>query len=275
MRTFYYRSFITSKLRVTRRGYYNNDGGGAGDGSGGGGGNDDPLNKKVDLTQKQLNDIVAAEKRKAEQAAATATKKTVEELEKVKSTATLSQQQAEDLQKQIAELEKTYMSKEELAKREAEKTAKEYNAKLESATKAAETNEKRFKNLLVKQAITKAAAENDAYRAEQMLTQLGGLAKVVPVIVDGKETEDFEVKILFPDTTKEGQAVVLDLTADAAMKRMKELPDLYGNFFKSGVNGGVGGGNAGGGNSGGGSKDLNTLTQDPEAYRKARKDLLK
>lgn len=270
MRNFYYRQFIISKLGgKVRRGFYNDPPVVDPPTDGKGGGNDDPLNKKVDLTQKQLNDLIAAERRKE----ADRNKATVAELEKVKQTAGLSAQQVSDLQNQITELEKTYMSQAELAKRDAEKSQKEYAAKLESESKRAMENETRFKNLLVKNAITSASLANDAYNAEQMLTQLSGLAKVVPVTLDGKETGDFEVKIAFPDKTKEGQPVVLELTADETLKRMKEIPEKYGNLFKSGVSGGVGGNNNG--PSGNNSNDLNTVTADPETYRKSRKNLLK
>jgi hypothetical protein len=165
------------------------------------------------------------------------------------------------------------MSQQELAKRDSEKQAKEYQARLEKAETTAKTHEQRFTKLLVNHAISAAASANDAWKAEQMLTQLGGLAKVVPVLLDGKETGDYEVKIQFPDKTKEGQFVVLDLTPDATMKRMKELPELYGNLFKSGVQGGVGGNNNG--VQGTNSNDLNSVTADPETYRKNRKTLLK
>lgn len=270
MRNFYYRQFIMTKLGgKVRRGYYNDSPVGDPPTDGKGSNNDDPLNKKVDLTQKQLNDLIAAERRKE----ADRNKATVAELEKLKQTNGLSQQQVEDLQKQIGELEKTYMSQAELAKRDAEKQQKEYSSKLEAETKRATENESRFKNLLIKNAITSASATNDAYNPEQMLTQLSGLAKVVPVIMDGKETGDFEVKIAFPDKTKEGQPVVLELTADETLKRMKEIPEKYGNLFKSGVSGGVGGNNNG--PSGNNGTDLNSITADPDTYRKNRKNLLK
>lgn len=263
MRNFYYRQFIISKLGgQVRRGYYD----------------DppvvdppvvDPLEKEVKLTQKQLNDLLAGEKRKALEQ----NKKTVEELEKVKQTAGLSAQQVQDLTGQIAELEKTYMSQAELAKRDAEKQQKEYSSKLEHESKRATDNEARFKNLLIKNAITSASVVNEAYNPEQMLTQLSGMAKVVPIVQDGKETGDFEVKIAFPDKTKDGQPVLLELTADETLKRMKEIPERYGNLFKSGVSGGVGGNNNG--PTGGTGNDLNTITGDPETYRKNRKSLLK
>ena len=62
------------------------------------------------------------------------------------------------------------------------------------------------------------------------------------------------------------------LPTERAVKRMKELPDLYGNLFKSNVVSGIGASSATGGlmSGGKGNLDLEKVAQDPVLYRKIR-----
>jgi len=64
--------------------------------------------------------------------------------------------------------------------------------------------------------------------------------------------------------------VVMNRTAEAAVARMKEVPDQYGNLFKSGVVSGIGSSSATGGlmPGQGGKIDVRKLT--PTQYREIR-----
>lgn len=272
MRSFYYRSFISSKLGLRRPYYDGGEGGGDSGNSGGGGGSSGGNsggsgNPPAAFTQDQVNAILNKEKAKWQNQ----NKATVTQLEELKKQEGLSKERVAELEQQIDNLQKTYMSESELLKRDTEKKQKEMTAQLEQTTGQLKFWNGKYTQLLVTNAITTAAAANEAYNPVQMLTQLGGMAKVVPVTQDGKETGEFEVKIQFPDKDKEGKPVVLELTPDAAMKRMKELPEQYGNLFKAGVNGGVGGNNSGPGTP----TDLKKVMSDPAEYRKNRDKILK
>ncbi len=58
---------------------------------------------------------------------------------------------------------------------------------------------------------------------------------------EGRSTGEFIPKVKFNDTDAEGKPITLDLTAKEAVKRMKELPERFGNLFKSNLSGGLGG----------------------------------
>jgi uncharacterized small protein (DUF1192 family) len=267
MRNFYYRNFIRGRIR---RGYYN-------DGNNGNPGGDPPTptptptppnedDKK--FSQKDLNAIIKKEKDNWQKTQ----RQQVAQLEDFKKTAGLSQERVTELEKQIADLESQYMSKEEIARRDAEKAKKDYDTKLETTSSEAKKWQNTFTNLLVETRITAAANEAGAYNNQQMLDLLGGKAKVVPVTQDGKETGQYDVRILLPARDKEGKPVVLDLTPTEAMKQMKEMPENFGNLFKGQGTGGLGGNNNG---TPTGSRDLKTLAANAEEYRKNRKTLVK
>jgi hypothetical protein len=260
----YYRSFITRKLG-SRRFYFEGEGGGSGEG---GTNNDGNGSKVTTFTQDQVNAILNKEKTKWQQT----NKTTVSQLEELKKQDGLSKEKVAELENQIAQLQTTYMTESELLKRDTEKKTTELSTQLEQTSGQLKFWNNKYTQLLVSHAITSAAATNDAYNPEQMLTQLGGAAKVVPVIQDGKETGEFEVKIQFTDKDKDGKPVVLELTPDATMKRMKELPQQFGNLFKAGVNGGLGGNNAG---LGAAAPQMDKVLKDPGEYRKNRDKILK
>jgi len=50
-------------------------------------------------------------------------------------------------------------------------------------------------------------------------------------------------KVRLAGKDKDGKSVILDLTPTEAVKQMKEMPEIYGNLFKSGAHSGIGGKN--------------------------------
>jgi hypothetical protein len=79
----------------------------------------------------------------------------------------------------------------------------------------------------------------------------------------GKGTGKFKVVVDFPDTDPNtGEPTVTLHSPESAVKRMKDLPQMYGNLFKSGVVSGIGSSSATGGPTGGNGKlDFRKLTQ--------------
>lgn len=259
-----YRAFGINRIV---RGVYN-PGEGAGAGAGAGDGSGAGEQKPQVFTQEQVNQFIAAEKRKEQEK----TKKLVEELNTLKQASGNSTQRVEELEGAIKTLEATYLTKEELAKRDLDKAQKEAKAAAEKLQSENEFWKNRFTGQLVSTALTQAAVANDAYAPEQILTLLGGQSKVQKVIKDGKETGDFEVKIVFNDQDKDGNALTLELTPDAALKRMKELPKRFGNLFKGAVSGLGGDNNGPDGTTGNQSLSAIAKKNDPVAYREARKN---
>jgi hypothetical protein len=72
----------------------------------------------------------------------------------------------------------------------------------------------------------------------------------------------------------DGKSVVTQLPPDAAMKRMKQLPALYGNLFKANVVSGIGGNSNTTGQPAGpsGPVDFKALAKNPADYMKLRKE---
>lgn len=209
------------------------------------------------FNQQQVNKLLADERRKH-----------ADKLKELQSESGLSKARVEELQSQIAELETGYMSKAEIAERDFASKQKQYEKDLKTQQEQASYWQTQHNGLLVNYSITEAAASADVFNMQQIHNLLGGKSKVVPIIKDGKEA-GLEVRVSFPDVDSEGKPVVLSLTPAEALKRMKELPQDYGNLFKSGVTGGVGGSNNGTG--GGTAPSLEEAAKiSPEAYRKAR-----
>jgi hypothetical protein len=98
------------------------------------------------------------------------------------------------------------------------------------------------------------------------------MTKIVEKTDDqGKGTGVFEPAVDLTDIdTKTGESIITRRTPEDAVKRMKELPTLFGNLFKANVVSGVGAGSAtGGANSGTGRADVRKISTDQ--YMELRK----
>lgn len=235
------------------------------DGEGGDGGTSPPPPPPppATFTQDQVNSFLAKEKKAWE----TKNKATIDELNRLKNEAGTSKERVAELEGMIGSLEAQFLSKEELAKKEQEKEAKKQQELFQNTVKEKETWQKSYNDLLVENAIRSASTKYDAFSAEQMLIQLGGKSKVVPVVADGKPTGKYQVVV----TIEGDEGKVLEVSADEAIKFMKGKPELYGNLFKANVNGGVGGTNLGG--TGTNGVDMKKAANDPEYYRKHRSQI--
>lgn len=212
------------------------------------------------FTQKDLNDYLAKELSKEKQKY----KKTVDELEALKSAKTTTEEQAAALQTQIDDLQKQYMSKDELQKQEQQKEAKKQKELFDATVAEKQQWQNNYNALLVENEIRAASTKYDAWKAEQLITQLGGKTKVVPVLAEGKPTGNYQVIVSIPGD--EGKT--LEVSVDEAVKYMKGKPEEYGNLFKANVSGGIGGSNNGG--TGVNGVDMKRAAEDPEYYRKNR-----
>lgn len=225
---------------------------------------DPPVTPPVDddkptISNKKMNAIVAAEKRKFQEQQ----QQTIKQLETLQKAKGLSDKEKDGLASQIEDLKNSMLTKEQLAAKEREKLQNEHREKLTEQQQKAEKNWKLYEESTIKRSIVDAASTNDAYRASQIVEILEKKTQLVEdKDGDGRGLGTFTPHVKFPDT-KDNKPIILDLTVEEAVKRMKDMPDEFGNLFKSGVVGGLGGS---GGTGGGGATDKEAPA-DPEKFR--------
>lgn len=213
------------------------------------------------FTQEEVNKFLADEKRKLNAASS----KLVAELEAVRSKASLSAQDKEELEQRIEAIKSESMTKEELLKQEKEKGEKKLKTELDAKAKEAETWRNRYTAETITRAITDAAVANDAFSPKQIVSQLAANAHLVEVLDESnKPTGNYAAKVKITEV-KDGKSVTLDLDVPEAVKKLSEQ-DEFANLFKGKGSGGTGGQNRGGGRA----TDIKELAKDAAAYRAGR-----
>jgi hypothetical protein len=182
------------------------------------------------FTQEEVNKFLADDRRK-HQANVEALKK---EAEKFQGTA----KEKEALQQKIQDMEKSFLTKEQLAAQAAEAAKKAHETAL--ATTAAERDQ--WKNSLVKTvaetAISRAAAENKAFNPEQLSLLLKDQVEVrQKTDSNGQPIMDFETFLNVKDKDKDGNPVVLTLSVTEGVKKMRMNPSFANLFLVDGTPG--------------------------------------
>lgn len=222
-----------------------------------------PIPSKKSFTQDEVNQILAKEKRKEQER----TKKALSELEAIRSRAKLTAQERDELDGRIEQMRNELLTKEELAKKERDRLRKDHEQTVKSLSEERDSWRTRYESSTITRAITDAAAANNAYAPSQVVAILGSGTRMVEVLdSDGNPTGEFEPRVRFHDTDKEGKPVTLELKPAEAVKRMKEM-DQYLNLFK--VEGASGTGLQN--HARGRKQDIRELAKDPVAYREAKK----
>lgn len=218
-----------------------------------------PEEKK--FTQADVDRIAAEERRKYQ----TKQQELTTQMEDLKKNSALSQTQRDDLQKKIDELQQQYLTKEQLAAQKLEKERAAEKLQIEELTQHRDGYKGLFESTIVESAILKAASTHEAFSSEQLKDLLFGKAKVVEEKDDAGKTIKHNVVIKTTMTDpKTKQLVPVELPVDEAVKQMKDQPEKFGNLFKSGVAGGLGGG------SGKGGKPFDIKTATDAEYRAFR-----
>ena len=221
------------------------------------------------FTQEDLNRILADDRRKHQ----VQLKEQAEKLEGVLKSSQLTEQDRKVLQENLVALQGQLRSSEAAAAKEKQELEQAFQAKLVESEKKTQIWEGLYRESTIQRSLQDAAVKNDAFSPGQIVTLLKPMTKLVEGVdpVTNRPNGQYEVKIEMLDVNpKTGQQEVMIRTAEEAVARMKELPDQYGNLFKSGVVSGIGSSSATGGlmPGKGGQIDVRKLT--PQQYREIR-----
>lgn len=185
----------------------------------------------------------------------------------------LQQEQRDKLEAELQDLQKMSRTKEQQAEYERKQEHERFTLEVEELKVAAERWESMYKSSVIDRSLQDAAIAQDAFNAKQIMGLLRPITRMQEKTDDGGNLlGQFSPVIDFPDIDETtGDQVTTLRTPEEAVQRMKELPQHYGNLFRSNVVSGVGSGSATGGvQSGEGRIDPTKLT--PEQYRKVRKE---
>lgn len=221
------------------------------------------------FTQDEVNKLNAADRRKDKEALA----KLEKQLTTLQENQNLSASEKQSLEENLEMVRGQLRTKEEQAKIERKRIEEELTGKYTDLESRYNDLSGRYRGETIKRSWQDAFG-SDAYSLPQAVALMSPQSKLVPVIDEKtkKETGEQKIVVELDDEDSEGNPTKSTLTPAEAVKRMKELPHKYGNLFKTNVVAGVGGTNTTGGMAGKGEVDLRKLAQDPEQYRKMRKE---
>lgn len=218
------------------------------------------------FTQEDVNKFLAEDRRKHK----AQTEKTIAELEQLKKSKSLSDQERVTLANRIEELSNQILTKEQLLEKEKAKLQNEHKTQLQKESEEKEGWKKRYTESTITRSIVDAASSNDAFSAEQVVALLQPHTKLVEdVDSDGNALGTFTPRVKFSDVDKDGKPIILDLSVPEAVKRMKDTPEKYGNLFKANIASGIGGSQSVGTTR---PLDVNRI-KTPEQYLLVRKRL--
>jgi len=220
------------------------------------------------FSQDEVNAIVAKEKRQ-NQAALLKTEATYKQM--LAENQNLSAKDRTMLEENLATVQGQLRTKEEQAKIEKKQLEEQLTGKIKETEERASAWENRYRRETVSRSLQDAAVAADAFQPSQIVSLLQPMTRLVEEVdpKTGKSSGKFNSMIDFPDVDAEGNPCVSTLSPKDAVKRMKDLPETYGNLFKSGVVSGIGANSATGIAPGANGKlDLRKL--DARTYREMR-----
>jgi hypothetical protein len=237
-------------------------------------------NANKTFTQDELNRVLAEDRRKHQ----TKLQEVETKLQKALESKTLTEQDRKALQENLETVQGQLRTKEQQLAVEKKQLEESYQQRIVEVEKKASFFESLFRDSTIERALIDAAVKHEAWSPSQVVTQLRGQTELVPDVdpTTGKPTGTFTpmVKMMDKDATT-GEMVKCSRTPDEAVKRMKDMPDTWGNLFRSGVVSGIGAGTATGGlMPGQGKIDVRKLThaqyleiraKNPELLGLARK----
>lgn len=220
------------------------------------------------FTQDDVNRFLAEDRRKHQ----TALTQMEVKLQGALNDKTMGEETRKALEENLSAIQGQLRTKEQQLALEKKQLEEVHSQRVVELEKKAQLWEVMFRDSTVERALQDAAVKNDAFNAEQIVVQLRTHTKLLEVVDEktgkpiGKYRPMVEMNEVDPKT---GEPVVMVRTPEEAVKRMKEMPEVWGNLFKSGVVSGIGSGTATGGQlPGGGRVDVRKLTS--QQYRELR-----
>jgi len=224
---------------------------------------------KKTFTQDEMNRVLAEDRRKHQ----TQLKEQAEKLEGVLKSSQLTEQDRKVLQENLASVQGQLRSAEAAAAKEKQELEQAFHGKLVEAEKKSQIWEGLYRESTIQRSLQDAAVKNDAWQPGQIVTILKPMTRLVESVdpTTNQRTGQYEVKIEMLDVNpKTGQQEVMIRSPEEAVARMKELPEQYGNLFKSGVVSGIGSSSATGGLMPGTSGKIDVRKLTPAQYRDIR-----
>lgn len=170
----------------------------------------------------------------------------------------LSQAERDEAAARAEHLESQFKTEKELAERREKKIIEDKDKEIKKHKDEATTYKGKWANSVIKTELVTETALADEAIPGQLQKVLKPDTILVDELVDGKPTGEQVVRINFEDVDAEGKTITLQLSVKEALKRMKELPERFGNYFKGVGSSGIDGGNGKGGGSGATSLDTAT-----------------
>jgi len=198
------------------------------------------------FTQEDVNRIVAADRRKLEDAL----KKTEKQYQELLASQSLTEQERKALQANLEVVQGQLRSKEEQLLLEKKQIEETYAAKIQEMERKATHFETLYRDSSIERALTDAAVKHEAFSPSQIVSLLRSQTKMLEETdprtgkLTGRYKPMVEMQTLNPTT---GEMETKAYTPDDAVKKMKDTPEQWGNQFRSGVVSGIGAGTATGG----------------------------
>ena len=154
----------------------------------------------------------------------------------------LTAQERKTLEDNLQTVQGQLRTKEQQTAIEKKELEERLSGKITEAEKKATEWENRYRSETMTRSLQDAAVNADAFRAEQIVTILKPMTKQIDEVdpTTNKATGRLKTMIEFPDVDDNGEPTMTTRTPEEAVKRMKELPHIYGNLFKTNVVSGIG-----------------------------------
>ena len=222
------------------------------------------------FTQDDVNKFLAEDRRKHTERY----QKLEQSYEGILADKNLASESRIQVETELEDLRSSLRTKEQQIEYEKKQDREQYKIKLTAAEKEAKDFKGLYTNTVIDQALQRAAGSGDAFNDDLIVS----LLKPMTQLRDQHDEEGKPTGKTAPMTElsdideKTGEPIQTLRTPMDAVKRMKELPDLYGGLFRANVVSGIGQGAATGGVTPGSGQPVDVTKLTPEQYRKIRKE---
>jgi len=224
---------------------------------------EDEKNKKKSYTQDELNAIIKAERKTAEDKI----KKQIELNESLQKSKSLTDVERTRLAEHNEQLKNELLSKEELAANERRKLAEQHQNDVKALSTDRDRWREQYNTAEITRGISDAGVKFKAVSNEQLAAIVRPWTSMAEEVdANGQGTGTYAPKVKYPTKDKDSKPITLELSIGDTVKLMQETPERFGNLFESGLKAGLG---MDGGTGRRTAQDIRTMS--PEAYQKARR----